>query len=153
MAASDEAALPTRATRLPAPVAEPLRTSGARPSTGARVARGTTRPVVSRTRTVGSGSEDRIMKLVKKLQGLIHLAEAENRLAEAQRQVRMAEDSEDARAEGGQGSRGGGSAGASKDGSKMDIEQLGREVLEVVTRELEFRRERRMEDHDESVWW
>ena len=152
MAASDEAALPTRATRLAAPVTEQLRPSGSRPSTGARVARGTTRPVASRTRTVGSGSEDRIMKLVKKLQGLIHLAEAENRLSEAQRQVRMAEDSEEARAEGGQGSRAGG-PGASKDGSKMDIEQLGREVLEVVTRELEFRRERRMEDHDESVWW
>ena len=152
MAASDEAALPTRATRLTAPATEQLRPSGSRPSTGARVARGTTRPVASRTRTVGSGSEDRIMKLVKKLQGLIHLAEAENRLSEAQRQVRMAEDSEEARAEGGQGSRAGG-PGASKDGSKMDIEQLGREVLEVVTRELEFRRERRMEDHDESVWW
>jgi hypothetical protein len=155
MAASDEAALPTRPTRLSAPVTEQLRPQGggSRQSAGARVSRGTTRPVVSRTRGVGSGSEDRIMKLVKKLQGLIHLAEAENRLSEAQRQVRMAEDSEDARAEGGQGARAGGQSGSAKEGSKMDIEQLGREVLEVVTRELEFRRERRMEDHDESVWW
>ena len=155
MAASDEAALPTRPTRLSAPVAEQLRPQGgsSRQSAGARVSRGTTRPVVSRARSIGSGSEDRIMKLVKKLQGLIHLAEAENRLSEAQRQVRMAEDSEDARAEGGQGARAGGQAGSSKDSSKVDIEQLGREVLEVVTRELEFRRERRMEDHDESVWW
>ena len=155
MAASDEAALPTRPTRLSAPVAEQLRPQGgsSRQSAGARVSRGTTRPVVSRARSIGSGSEDRIMKLVKKLQGLIHLAEAENRLSEAQRQVRMAEDSEDARAEGGQGTRAGGQAGSSKDSSKVDIEQLGREVLEVVTRELEFRRERRMEDHDESVWW
>lgn len=93
------------------------------------------------------------MGLVKKLQGLIHLAEAEHRLAEAQRQVRMAEDSHEARGEGGQGTRGPGQAGGSQDGSKMDIEQLGREVLDVVSRELEYRRERRMEDHDESIWW
>lgn len=147
-AATDAAALPTRASRLAAPQAEPLRPS--RPSSGARVSRGVTRPVP--VRSAAAGSEDRIMKLVKKLQGLIHLAEAENRLAEAQRQVRMAEDTAEARAEGGQGARPGGAAGA-PDGSKVDIEQLGREVLDVVTRELEFRRERRMEDHDESVWW
>ena len=30
---------------------------------------------------------------------------------------------------------------------------LSREVLEHVTRELEHRRSRRVEDHDESVWW
>lgn len=154
-AASDDAALPTRPMRVDAPRAEPLRpkAGGARPSSTTRVVRGATRPVASRTRTIGAGSEDRIMKLVKKLQGLIHLAEAEHRLAEAQRQVRMAEDSHEARGEGGQGTRGGGQAGGNQDGSKMDIEQLGREVLDVVSRELEYRRERRMEDHDESIWW
>ncbi len=154
-AASDEATLPTRPPKVAAPRAEPLRpqAGGSRPTSTTRVARGASRPVASRTRTIGAGSEDRIMKLVKKLQGLIHLAEAEHRLAEAQRQVRMAEDSHEARGEGGQGTRGGGQAGGNQDGSKMDIEQLGREVLDVVSRELEYRRERRMEDHDESIWW
>lgn len=154
-AASDDATLPTRPMRVDAPRAEPLRpqSGGSRPASTTRVARGATRPVASRTRTIGAGSEDRIMKLVKKLQGLIHLAEAEHRLAEAQRQVRMAEDSHEARGEGGQGTRGGGQAGSNQDGSKLDIEQLGREVLDVVSRELEHRRERRMEDHDESIWW
>lgn len=154
-AASDDATLPTRPMRVDAPRAEPLRpqASGSRPTSTTRVARGATRPVASRTRTIGAGSEDRIMKLVKKLQGLIHLAEAEHRLAEAQRQVRMAEDSHEARGEGGQGTRGGGQPGSNQDGSKLDIEQLGREVLDVVSRELEHRRERRMEDHDESIWW
>ncbi len=154
-ASSDDAALPTRPSRLSAPQARPLRPQGggSRPVSSTRVSRGTVRPVVSRARSVGSGSEDRIMGLVKKLQGLIHLAEQEHRLAEAQRQVRMAEDSHEARGEGGQGTRGPGQAGNGQDGSKMDIEQLGREVLDVVSRELEFRRERRMEDHDESIWW
>jgi len=36
---------------------------------------------------------------------------------------------------------------------KLDIERFAREVLEVVNRELELRRERRMEDSDESGWW
>ena len=152
-AATDNATLPTRPSRLDAPAAEPLRTGGSRPSSSTRVSRSASRPVASRTRSVGAVSEDRIMKLVKKLQGLIHLAEAEHRLAEAQRQVRMAEDSQEARSEGGQGTRGAGQAGGSQDGSRMDIEQLGREVLDVVSRELEFRRERRMEDSDESIWW
>lgn len=152
-ATSDEATLPTRPSRLAAPQAEPLRPQGPRPTSTTRVMRGSVRPVASRASGIRSGSEDRIMGLVKKLQGLIHLAEAEHRLAEAQRQVRMAEDSHEARGEGGQGTRGPGQAGGSQDGSKMDIEQLGREVLDVVSRELEYRRERRMEDHDESIWW
>jgi len=35
----------------------------------------------------------------------------------------------------------------------LDIEVFSREVLEVVNRELEHRRERRTEDGDESGTW
>jgi hypothetical protein len=63
----------------------------------------------------------------------------------------MAEDSASAKAEG-QGPVGATKEGGEK-GQKQDIDALGREVLEVVTRELEFRRSRRVEDHDESSWW
>jgi hypothetical protein len=38
-------------------------------------------------------------------------------------------------------------------GANLDIETFAREVLEVVNREFELRRERRTEDGDESQWW
>ena len=61
----------------------------------------------------------------------------------------MAEDSAAARAEG--------QAAADKGGktreSQADIDALQREVLSAVTRELEMRRERRMEGGDERDWW
>lgn len=94
------------------------------------------------------GADDRVSKLVKRLTDLIHLAETERRLGEAQAQVRMAEDTAAARAEG--SAPVGGSSGQ---GAKLDIETFAREVLEVVNRELELRRERRTEDGDESNWW
>jgi hypothetical protein len=143
----------TRPSRLDAPSAKVLSGSYVEPvASTTRVRRGGVRGVGATARSVQAGSgDDRIMKLVKKLQGLIHLAEAEGRLADARSQVRMAEDSPGARAEAA------GPVGASKEkGDKresQDIESLGREVLEVVTRELELRRSRRMEDHDESSWW
>ncbi|MES2639021.1 MAG: hypothetical protein V4850_06045 [Myxococcota bacterium] len=143
----------TRASRLDAPSTTTIRGTYVQPvKSTTRVNRGGVRGVNATARSVSAGSgDDRIMKLVKKLQGLIHLAEAEGRLADARSQVRMAEDSAGARAEGQ------GPVGTSKDGGekgqKQDIEALGREVLEVVTRELEFRRSRRVEDHDESSWW
>ncbi|MDP2315632.1 MAG: hypothetical protein Q8P41_22220, partial [Pseudomonadota bacterium] len=143
----------TRASRLDAPSATVIRGSSVTPvRSTTRVNRGGVRSVSATARSVAAGSgDDRVTKLVKKLQGLIHLAEAEGRLADARAQVRMAEDSASARAEGQ------GPVGTSKEpgekGQKQDIDALGREVLEVVTRELEFRRSRRTEDHDESSWW
>jgi hypothetical protein len=143
----------TRASRLDSPSTTTIRGTYVQPvKSTTRVNRGGVHGVNATARSVSAGSgDDRIMKLVKKLQGLIHLAEAEGRLADARSQVRMAEDSAGARAEGQ------GPVGTSKDGGekgqKQDIEALGREVLEVVTRELEFRRSRRVEDHDESSWW
>jgi hypothetical protein len=143
----------TRATRVNAPQTTTIRGNYVQPvQSTTRVNRGGVRGVGATARAVSAGGgDDRVTKLVKKLQGLIHLAEAEGRLADARSQVRMAEDSASAKAEGQ------GPVGSSKEGpeksQKQDIDALGREVLEVVTRELEFRRSRRTEDHDESNWW
>jgi hypothetical protein len=94
---------------------------------------------------------DRVMKLARKLQQLIHLADGVGDRDAARRQVRMAEDSAQARSEGQGGAVAGNDAGATK---QVDIEALGREVLEMVSRELEMRRERRQEDPDgRNVWW
>jgi hypothetical protein len=69
---------------------------------------------------------------------------------QARAEVRMAEDSVAARAEGGTSPT---QSGSETEG-EIDVEALGREVLEVVARELELRRERRQEDPDErSIWW
>ena len=62
----------------------------------------------------------------------------------------MAENSAAAKGEG-QGAVGG---EAKTRESQADIDALGREVLGAVTRELEMRRERRMEEADErDFWW
>lgn len=147
--AAEGTVLQTRAPDIAAPEATVLRPSrSASPSSSAIVRRGGTRPVRSTATVRGPGGDDRVSKLVKRLTDLIHLAETERRLSEAQAQVRMAEDTAAARAEG--------SAPAEDSGgqaTKLDIESFSREVLEVVNRELELRRERRTEDGDESNWW
>lgn len=104
------------------------------------------RPAASGTRTQGVGA-DSVSKLAKKLKGLIHLAEGGQR-GEARRQVRMAEESVAARQEGQSGPNSADTTG----GQQVDVEALGREVLEVVSREMEMRRERQMGDSDE-FWW
>jgi hypothetical protein len=154
LASSPEIAQPiTLATRAPevrAPEATVLRGTRVSPVASSAISRsGAVRPVRSTAVSRGAGgADDRVSKLVRRLSDLIHLAETERRLAEAQSQVRMAEDTAAARAEGsaplGQSAAG---------GSKLDVETFTREVLEVVNRELELRRERRTEDGDESNWW
>ena len=79
---------------------------------------------------------------------MIAMAESQNRSG-ARQQVRMAEDSNAAKAEGSlrphQQSR--------RDAS-ADIDTLTRQVTEQVTHELQVRRERRQEDPDgRSIWW
>lgn len=134
----------SRPTRVVAPAAEPLR-----PTASARNFRHGGRSAVASAVASNGAGASRVMKLVRKLQGLIHLAEEERRLSDARRRVRMAEDSASARAEGqaplGQG-------GNPSQQREIDIEALGREVSEIVTREIEHRRSRRMEDSDE-FWW
>jgi hypothetical protein len=150
VATSTPVAAPAEATR-PSRLARPeTRSLGeapvrSRPST-------TTKPTAAYRGavTVRSG-DDRVMKLVRKLQDLIHLAETQNRLADAQRQVRMAEDTASARAEAGHGASGNPNS-PDKD-SQVDVEALVREVSASIGRELQNRRERRTEDPDESVWW
>jgi hypothetical protein len=110
-----------------------------------------TRPTAAwRSAPVAGGREDRVTSLVRRLRDLIHLAE--HARDEARRQVRMAEDTAEARAESGYGV--GNRPSVGPDGNeRVDIESLSREVLRVVSGELERRRERRTEDADESVWW
>jgi hypothetical protein len=114
-----------------------------------RVIRGFT-SLSPRARSPQGASADKIGKLASRLQSLIGLAEGAGDRGAARRHVRMAEDSAAARAEG-QGELGG---EAEASGGQVDIDALGREVLSAVTRELEMRRERRMEEADErDFWW
>lgn len=90
---------------------------------------------------------DKLSKLSKRLHDLILLAERQKDAA--RQEVRMAEDSAAARAEG-QASPSAAEGGNDK---KIDIEALGREVLEVVSMELEMRKQRTQEGSDEYGWW
>jgi hypothetical protein len=143
----------TRASRLSAPEAtalspRALASGGSDDSLRRRVRSSAVRSAEASARRA-TGAEDRLSKLVRRLQDLVHLAEDQAKLAEARGQVRMAEDSAQARSEGqGAVADSGGARHA-----KVDIEALGREVLDVVTKELELRRARRMEDDDASPWW
>ncbi len=143
----------TRASRLRAPEATALGSSAlgsTQSTTRSRSVRSSAVRAAESTARRAAGAEDRLSKLVRRLQDLIHLAEDQNRLAEARGQVRLAEDSAEARAEGQAHAQG---AGPNADAESHDIEALGREVLDAVSKELELRRSRRMEDGDESPWW
>jgi hypothetical protein len=117
----------------------------------ARVVRGFTglRPISTAQSASGVG-DARVMKLAKKLRNLIHLAEHQGRDA-ARQGVRMAEDSSAARAEG-QASPTDPDGGGAK--RQIDIDALGREVLEEVQRLTEMRRERSLDgSKDQEFWW
>lgn len=114
----------------------------------ARVMRGFTNLSVGARPVEGVG-QNKITKLAAKLQQLILLAENQQRDT-ARRQVRMAEDNSQARAEG----QGAVSGPGNTNNRQVDLEALAHEVTETVLREIELRRERRPEDPDErSVWW
>jgi len=124
------------------------RREGVRSTT--RVVRGMTglNPRAASGRSSGVAT-DRISKLAKRLQELIAMAESQNRSG-ARQEVRMAEDSSAARAEG----QSAPTAASDAADTSADIDTLAREVTEQVTRELEMRRERRQEDPDgRSIWW
>jgi hypothetical protein len=133
----------------------PLLRGRGRSRSSAKVVRGFTglnRSASTANAMQGVG-DDKMMKLVKKLQSLIHLAENQRGLSDAQRQVRLAAaDAPSARATDGAGDKGSAEAAAKQN---VDIEALAREVLETVNRELELRRERRPEDSEggSDVWW
>ena len=109
--------------------------TGLRAASSARVSEG-----------VGGGN---VSRLAQRLKELIHLAEGGLK-GEAQKQVRMAEDSAAAKSEGQSAPSTPGQAG----NEQVDVDALGREVLEAVSRELEMRRERRQEGGDDfsSRW-
>ncbi len=87
------------------------------------------------------------MRLIRRLQQLVHIAETDRRLLEAQRRVRMAEASGHARAEG-SATPGTDSAGEAQ---PVDLDTLGREVLAAVTDKLASRNDRRLEDPDVPI--
>jgi hypothetical protein len=90
-------------------------------------------------------------RLIRRLQQLVHIAETDRRVLEAQRRVRMAEDSAPARAEGSASPSTASTAGS----APVDLDTLGRDVLTEVTRQFQARNERRQEDPDvrNDVWW
>lgn len=85
------------------------------------------------------------MKLANKLMRLVHLAENERRLAEAQRHVRMSQ-------EGSEVDSGGEQASGEAVGVP-NIKALQRDVFEAVLREIALSKQRRQEDFDVSIWW
>lgn len=146
--------MPTLSTERPMRVETPQvtnlsRSSGPARSTTRRV-RSSALPTAPSGKTAASGRNDRLSKLVKRLTDLIHLAENQQ-LLEAKRQVRLAEDTPSARAEG-QGPQST-SGNDPKDTERVDLDALTREVVHEVTRLLELNRERHSEDSDESNWW
>ena len=133
----------------------PLLRGRGRSRSSAKVVRGFTglNRAASTANAMQGVGDDKMMKLVKKLQSLIHLAENQRGLNDAQRQVRLAAaDAPSARATDGAGDKSAAEAAAKQN---VDIEALAREVLETVNRELELRRERRPEDSEggSDVWW
>ena len=107
------------------------------------------RPGASAATSQSAVGADKVMRLAQKLKSLIHLAQG-GQVAEAQRHAKLAHaDRPDKSIEKG------GDVGESETAFKqsVDIEALGREVLEVVNRELEVRQERRQEDNDVNNWW
>jgi len=87
------------------------------------------------------------MKLAGKLMKLIHLAEADRRRTDAQRQVRMAENTAEARSEGA-----GSPGGESVNEKATNIRQLREDVLQAVLRELETMKSRREDSDGPNSW-
>ena len=85
------------------------------------------------------------MRLANKLMRLVHLAENERRLAEAQRHVRMAQEGHEV--DSGKETVSGEAVEA------PNMKALQREVFESVLREIELSKQRRQEDFDASIWW
>ncbi len=106
-------------------------------------------PAESTARSGQGVGASNVMKLANKLMSLIHLAENQ-RKSDAQSQVRMAEDTAQARAEGGLGA----SQPKDVESETMNIQTLQQEVLESVLSAIELLQERREGDPDgRNEWW
>ncbi len=106
-------------------------------------------PAQSTVRSGQGVGASNVMKLANKLMKLIHLAESQ-RKTEARSQVRMAEDTAQARAEGGLGA----STSKTNESETMNIQTLQQEVLESVLSAIELLQQRREGDPDgRNEWW
>lgn len=118
-----------------------------------RRSQGTTRPrrsgwaapsATALLRQATAGPE-RIMKLVRRLQELIHLVEVKHRLMEARSQVRMASEPPPTPVKGG-----GRETFLSEQRAAQDLEALTQEVASVINRELGHWKERRAGESEDS---
>lgn len=118
-----------------------------RPDPGGALGRGGFEALAGSAQVVSLATQ----RLIRRLQSLVHIAEADRRVLEAQRQVRRAEDSAQARAEG-SAPVGAGAAGGPP---SVDLDTLGRDVMAAVNSVFQARTERRQEDPDvrNDVWW
>ncbi len=108
------------------------------------------RPAAGSPEVAGPVPDERMERLVRRLVQLVHLAETDRRRHEARRRVRMAEASQEAVQEA--APRAGAEAAAGEE--PPDLEALGRQVLEAMTRILESRQQRRQEEPDvRDVQW
>jgi hypothetical protein len=111
-----------------------------------RVYRGSmSTPSASSAGHQGVGSSP-VMKLAGKLMNLIHLAENQRKLSDAQGHVRMAEDTASAIAEGSGSAEGGGA-------KAVDMGVLQEAVLSNVMREIELIQARRDDPDGRNPWW
>jgi hypothetical protein len=83
----------------------------------------------------------RLSRLATRLEELIHVAEDEKRMLQARSKARFADDDAQARAEGSEGQ-----AATAKKEQEIDLDALGREVADEVSRQFEHRRHRQGED-------
>jgi len=88
-----------------------------------------------------------VMKLANKLMKLIHLAE-NSRRDEARQQVRMADDTAEARAEGGLGQA---STGITDE--NISLEALKEQVLQEVRHQLDLMQQRQGDPDVGNGWW
>ncbi|TVQ89451.1 MAG: hypothetical protein EA397_15440 [Deltaproteobacteria bacterium] len=88
----------------------------------------------------------RVTQLANKLLRLIHLAEVDDRVREAQQEVRMSDSAP--------GESGAGSASSSSDEQSPNINALKRDVFEAVLRKLDQLEDRSVEDpNGHTMWW
>lgn len=120
--------------------------SSARRSSTTQSRRGSPqRSVVEATGPVPEASgSGRVTKLANKLMKLIHLAESERRVAEAQRQVRLSEESTEAQSTLGAGQPG--------EADSVNIKALRQDVLDAVLREIEKMQWRREDQDGPNIW-
>lgn len=123
-----------------------------KPSGGARTSTSSAGPrqfLPVATASAASGMQaNRVTQLANKLLNLIHLAEVDQRVKDAQAQVRMS-DSDPGGGEGG----GGGGEGGGAEGKSDSIKALAREVKDQVVKQIQELNIRTEDPDGHSKWW